>query len=119
MIERSETERHELDSLCKLKNHINDVEKSKKPSSSLIAFTRNYIIASFVPIFPKLSFRHWMHKGMGVIDHNYFRESDNLYLLWDYVGHKTNNRLHVACDSIINHIYKRCGPLFLRLWMVT
>ena len=118
IIETSETECHELDSFQKLKNFINDVEKTKKASLSSIAFTRNCIIASYVPMLPKISFRHCIHKEMGMIDHNYFRESENSALSRDYAGPKPNNILHVACDSIINHIKKgmaRC--FFIYEWL--
>ena len=107
IIERLETEYHKLDSLCKLKNYINDVEKTNEVSVLLIAFMRNYILSSFVLMLLKLSFRHYMHKGMGMIDHNYFSKSENSTLSQDYTSSKPNNRLHVACDSIINHIDKR------------
>ena len=82
--------------------HINDIEKLNRVSSTLISFTRNYITASFLPMLPKLSFHHYMHKGMGMIDHNCFRESENSVLSRDPAGPKPNNKLHVACDEIIN-----------------
>ena len=107
IIETSETKCHELYSFHKLRMCINGIEKLNRVSLTLISFIRNYITASFLPMLPKLSFHHYIHKGMRIIDHNYFSESENSVLSRDFAISKSNNKLHMAYDTIINHVNKK------------
>ena len=96
-----------MDSIFKLKMHASDIEKSNKAAEPFISFARKHATASFLPILTKLYFRHCMRKGMGCVDQNCFSESKMSALAIFMTGPKTNNKLCVACDAIINHADKR------------
>ena len=74
---------------------------------NLVLFARTYLCGSFILSLYRISFRHYLYKRMGFIDNNYFSESENSALSRNSSGPKSNNKLYVSGDKIMNHQKKR------------
>ena len=91
----------EEDSLHKLSAHVKIKSGDQNMNPNLVLFTRNYLCGSFQLSLHRLCFRHFFHKGMVLIDNNFFRESENSALSRDSSGPKSNHRLHVSGGAIV------------------
>jgi len=100
------TKEMEVDSLKKLDAYIAEVKSIGNVNPDLITFTEIFKTKSFVPNLYRLCQRHYMGIAFGYEAANCFTESENARLYRDPQGPKSNNKLHVAGEKIIQNTTK-------------
>ena len=110
-----ESQEEEEDSIKNLQAYVDIKSKENSASNNLILLTRNCMLGSFLPQLHRLCFRHCKNQKAGFIDNNFFSESENSALSRDSLGPRSNHKLHVSCDTIMQNSKKRHDECFLFL----
>ena len=69
------------DSLSKIFTYIELKSNHKSINPNLILFIRIYLHGSFVPSLQRLFFQHYLYKGIGYINNNYFSKSEKFNII--------------------------------------
>ena len=98
-----ESEYEEQDSLDKLKSFIESSRNNEDISAAAIDFTHAFVTASFEHNLSMISKRNFSQCWNHWVSENGFTESSNRSLLYDPLGPKPNDSIHIACDKTLAH----------------
>ena len=97
----------EKDSMQKLKKVLDFEKNAGKISKGLIGWTWEFLTTKFEHRLPYLSLQNYLYTLQGSVADNCFTESENSAISRDPFGPKPLYRLHVSCDTLIQHINER------------
>ena len=106
-----EYEHEEKDSLEKLKNVIRFERTQERVTKTLLDWTWTFLTTKFEHRLNMLCFRHYKYRFCGHVADNCFTESENSALARDPLGPKPLYRLHISCDTILQHTDERYRQL--------
>lgn len=102
-----ESEMEEKDSIDKLKMVLNFEKNRGNISKGLLGWTWEFLTTKFEHRLPYISLRNYLYRFVGFVADNCFTESENSAIARDPFGPKPLYRLHVSCDTLIQHINER------------